>query len=75
MVVGRGSNTATFIGYLCQRSGSPAGAPQNVSLGVATRCRFKTMYAANLQFSDGSLALFRYLDGGTSRGNQFSLCN
>jgi hypothetical protein len=75
MVVGRGSQTATFIGYLCQRQGTPMGPPSNVLLGVATLCRFKPVVAANLQFSDGSLALFRPLSpGGSSRGTPFSIC-
>ncbi len=74
VVAGNGSQTANFVAYLCQRGGTPVQAPATVNLGVATRCQFKTLYAANLQFSSGEVALFRFLDGGSSRGAPFSIC-
>jgi hypothetical protein len=74
LVAGNGTATANFVAYLCPRGGTPMQAPLDVRLGVATRCQFKTMFAATLQFSSQEVALFRFLDGGSSRGTPFSIC-
>lgn len=79
VIVGNGSNTATFTAYLCARSNyqsvvQPVSAPTNIKLGVATTCRFKSMVAATLVLSDGSGALFRMLDFGSSSGQKFQVC-
>ena len=79
ILLGDGSETATFIAYVCSR-GSQEGAsnPQLVTrptLGSTSACRFKPIISASFVFPNSSTPLyFRMLDGMNSQGQKFPFC-
>lgn len=80
MIIGNGTNTATFRAYFCVRQGQPMqvipspATGHMVGIGISTACRFKPLFSLTVSFSDGSIAAFRQLDGGTSANGKFSIC-
>lgn len=72
-IVGTQSGVPTFIGYICMRSqASGQGQLSGISLGSYSNCMFKPISAATMAFADGTLARFRMMDFGSSRGTPFS---
>lgn len=74
-IIGNGTAQATFVAYLCPRMASVAALPQGASIGVYSgSCRAKPIVAANVYFTDGSMANFRDPRYGSSAGVPFSYC-
>ena len=81
VLVGNGTAQPTFVGYYCirnsyyaQQSSVISTYVRSMSLGAYTYCQFKPIAAATVQLPDGSVANFRMLDYGSSRGTKFTFC-
>lgn len=80
VLVGNGTQAPTFVGYYCvrnqyyQNAGYMQSQVRSMSLGAYTYCQFKPIAAASVMLSDGSVANFRMLDYGNSRGQRFTFC-
>jgi len=79
LLVGQGSASALFVGYICQRGVmyNQATQPQitDLAFGSYSQCSFKPITRATLMLPGAYVPLyFRWLDGGSSLGQKFPFC-
>lgn len=79
LLVGQGSASAIFVGYICQRGVmyNQATQPQitDLAFGSYSQCSFKPITRATVMLPGAYVPLyFRWLDGGSSLGAKFPFC-
>jgi hypothetical protein len=79
LLVGQGSASALFVGYICQRGVmyNQTTQPQitDLAFGSYSQCSFKPITRATLILPGAFVPLyFRWLDGGASIGQKFPFC-
>lgn len=76
LLVGQGSSSAIFVGYVCQRGNMYTQTAQpiisDLAFGSYSQCTFKPITRATIQIPGMYTPLyFRWLDGGSSLGQKF----
>ena len=79
LLVGQGSASALFVGYICNRgvAYNQATQPQitDLAFGSYSQCSFKPITRATVMLPGAYVPLyFRWLDGGSSLGQKFPFC-
>lgn len=79
ILVGQGSASALFVGYVCQRGNmyTQTAQPQiaDLAFGSYSQCSFKPITRATIMVPGMYTPLyFRWLDGGSSLGQKFPFC-
>jgi hypothetical protein len=79
LIVGQGSASALFVGYICQRGVMYNQGAQptitDLAFGSYSQCSFKPITRATLLLPGANVPLyFRWLDGGSSLGQKFPFC-